>query len=149
MKALALCAALTACWLALASPPSVVAVPKSAPRQPTDVDALQGVWRQVTTAGAAAPAGLMLVIDGDRLTIRRDSDFAEEATFSLDSTASPKAINAEFDGGRSFGIYDLTGDTLRLCISEPGPRAVRPTTFQSFGQSVVALEFRRVMPGTR
>ena len=147
MKVLALCGTLTACLIALASP---AAVPFSAPRlvaavRNADADAIQGVWRRATSDGSSP--GSLLVIDGSRLTVRYDGDQTEEAEFALDPTASPKTINAKFESGWAFGIYELNGDTLRLCISEPGPTAVRPTTFKAFGKSVTLAEYRRADDG--
>lgn len=142
MKALALCATLTACLLAFASPKSLPALPPVA-SPPSDSDAIQGVWQRV----ASASPNYLLVIDGNRLTVQQDADQLEYGTFTLDATATPKTINARFENGLGFGIYELTGDTLRLCISEPGAAAARPTQFQSFGKSVVLAEFRRVDSG--
>lgn len=144
MKVLALCGTLTACLIALASP---AAVPFPAPQpvaavRNADANAIQGVWRRVTPDRISA--GQLLVIDGRRLTVQHDADQTEEAEFTLDPTPSPKAISAKFESGWAFGIYELDGDTLRLCISEPGPTAVRPTTFKAFGQSVTLAEYRRV-----
>ena len=149
MKALALCGTLTACLIALASPaavrlpaPQTVAAVRNA-----DADAIQGVWRRVTPGGTSP--GQLLVIDGSRLTVQHDTDQTEEAVFTLDPTATPKAISAKFESGWAFGIYELAGDTLRLCISEPGPTAVRPTTFKAFGKSVTLAEYRRVDDGAK
>ena len=149
MKVLALCGTLTACLIALASP---AAVPFSAQQavkavRNADADAIQGVWRRVMPGGTSP--GQLLMIDGNRLTVQHDTDRTEEAEFTLDPTATPKAINAKFESGWAFGIYELTGDTLRLCISEPGPTAVRPTTFQAFGKSVSLAEYRRVDDGAK
>ena len=149
MKVLALCGTLTACLIALASPATV---PFSAPQSAAavrnaDADAIQGVWRRVTPGGTSP--GQLLVIDGSRLTVQHDTDQTEEAVFTLDPTATPKAISAKFESGWAFGIYELAGDTLRLCISEPGPTAVRPTTFKAFGKSVTLAEYRRVDDGAK
>lgn len=149
MKVLALCGTLTACLIALASP---AAVPFPAPQpvaavRNADADAIQGVWRRVTPGGTSP--GQLLVIDGSRLTVQHDTDQTEEAVFTLDPTATPKAISAKFESGWAFGIYELAGDTLRLCISEPGPTAVRPTTFKAFGKSVTLAEYRRVDDGAK
>lgn len=150
MKALALCCTLTACLIALASP-----VP-GGPRLPEplkvdgDLAAMQGEWLQVTpTDGTTSHAvsGTLLGIDGNRMTIRHDVEL-READFKLDPTATPKAITVRFPDGLAFGIYEFDGDTLRLCISEPGPNAVRPTQFRSFGKSVVLAEFRRLGAAT-
>ena len=149
MKALALCGTLTACLIALASPAAVrLPVPQPvAAVVNADATAIQGVWRRVTPAGSSA--GQLLLIDGTRLTVQHDADQTEEAEFTLDPAATPKAINAKFASGFAFGIYELTGDTLRLCISEPGPTAVRPTTFKAFGRSVTLAEYRRVDDGAK
>lgn len=149
MKALALCGTLTACLIALASP---VSRPLAAPAAPIpDAETIQGVWERgnpTAESGDNPLPGMTLAIDGRRFAVQSGTAPAQEAEFTLDSAAQPKTITVVFPDGRAFGIYELRGDTLRLCISEPGPNAVRPTEFRSFGPSVTVSEFRR-MKGTK
>jgi len=145
MKALALCGTLTACLIALASP---VSRPLAAPPAPVpDTESIQGVWQRVNPIadnGDNLLPTMTLAIDGRRFAVQTGTAPVQEAEFSLDSSTLPKTITVSFPDGRAFGIYELTGHTLRLCISEPGANAVRPTEFKSFGESVTVSEFRRV-----
>lgn len=52
-----------------------------------------------------------------------------EGAFSLDPSTSPKSIDLTENGQTKLGIYDLQGDTLRICISEKTD--ARPTAFDS------------------
>ena len=67
---------------------------------------------------------------------------------SLDPTKTPKAIDIEVASGEHkgvvyLGIYELDGDTLRICFAMPD-RPVRPTEFSAGKGSVRALsEFKR------
>ena len=67
---------------------------------------------------------------------------------TLDPTKTPKAIDIEVASGSHkgvvyLGIYELEGDTLRICFAMPD-RPVRPTDFSAGKGSVRALsEFKR------
>ncbi len=150
MKALALCGTLTACLIALASPvPGGPRLPEP-PKVDGDLTSMQGEWQRVTPADGISHAvpGTLLGIDGNRITIRHADGEVREADFRLDSAASPKAITVRFPEGLAFGIYEIDGDTLRLCVSAPGESSVRPTQFRSFGKSMVLAEFRRLGAAT-
>jgi uncharacterized protein (TIGR03067 family) len=67
---------------------------------------------------------------------------------TLDPTKTPKEIDIEVASGKYkgvvyLGIYELKGDTLRICFAMPD-RPVRPTDFSAGKGSVRALsEFKR------
>lgn len=95
---------------------------------------LQGRW-QVTyleEGGTAVPdalaAELRHVFAGDTLSM-----FAGEqemkAPFRIDPSTSPKSIDIIQEGEIQRGIYELQGETLRLCLSTDDKP--RPRTFQS------------------
>ncbi len=98
---------------------------------------LQGVWKvtslesQGEKAPAEAASGVRFVFDGDKLVIQQGDDGRTAAEFKLNSAVTPKTIdltNAE-EKKTVLGIYELDGDTLKLCLTEPGEKASRPTTF--------------------
>lgn len=61
---------------------------------------------------------------------------AEKGTFKLDAKARPAAIDLKIlesatgKGKTQLGIYELDGDTLRLCMADEGAKE-RPTKFAS------------------
>lgn len=52
-----------------------------------------------------------------------------EGTVKLDTTKSPKSIDLDVNGRIIKGIYELDGDTLRLCYNLTSDQ--RPTEFES------------------
>jgi uncharacterized protein (TIGR03067 family) len=109
----------------------------------------QGSW-QVTsftedgvTFGESETAQVQMVIKGNGLTlVGLGPD--KQATFKIDSSKKPKQIDIfpKGDGPEKFAcIYELTGDTLKVCGAADGPR---PTEFKSeAGTNTVLVEFKR------
>jgi len=122
---------------------------------PADADraALRGTWviEAATLEGrdhADDFRGMKLVLDGDRYTI----DFGkntDKGTFTLDPTKTPKRIDVRsaegpFKGKTLPGIYELKGDTLRLCLEADGKADKRPTAFEAPGTTRnMLLTYRR------
>lgn len=115
--------------------------------------ALEGEWRfvalQVDGADmpAAAIAASRILIDGDRF--RTESPEANyEGVLTVDAAAEPPRIDLEFvegpeAGNSSYGIYQLHGDQLTICLGLTG--APRPKSFSTKKGSGHALErLRRV-----
>jgi uncharacterized protein (TIGR03067 family) len=74
---------------------------------------------------------------------RGDQTVVEWKVKTLDPTKTPKAIDFEITSGTYkgvvyLGIYELDGDTLRICFAMPD-RPVRPTEFTAGKGSVRAL----------
>jgi uncharacterized protein (TIGR03067 family) len=59
------------------------------------------------------------------------------AVKALDSTKTPKTIDLEFNGQTRLGIYELDGDTLKLCYNLN--QAERPIAFASKPDSGLVL----------
>jgi len=57
-------------------------------------------------------------------------DQTSEGTYKLDPSRSPKWVEMSKDGDTFLGIYELKGDTLRLCFAT-GAGKERPTRFES------------------
>lgn len=103
---------------------------------------LKGTWSLVSgeKAGRAAPEKdarrLTVVITADTLTFTR-GDHSESLKLSIDPSTSPKHIDLTApDGAVRPGIYQLDGDTLKLCLSRT---AERPKDFATTEGTRTAL----------
>jgi uncharacterized protein (TIGR03067 family) len=72
-------------------------------------------------------------IDG-KWSIRVDGKVVARGTSKIDPTSKPRAIDltqteGQGKGKTSRGIYEVEGDTRKVCIAEAGKE--RPTTFSS------------------
>jgi uncharacterized protein (TIGR03067 family) len=117
--------------------------------------ALEGTWEFETleidgqTVPPAALGASRLLIDGDRF--RMDSPEAEyEGVFNIDVEQSPHHIDIEFvsgpeAGNASCGLFELSGDTLRICLGLTG--VSRPVRFATAASSGHALEKLRRASG--
>jgi len=114
-----------------------------------ETNKLQGNWG-VTTAerdGTKAPAEeikkVTVTIKGDKLIAHKTENAGKpeekinEMSFTIDPTQKPKWIDVTYtDGERkgesSQGIYDLEGDTLKICMSRGNNR---PNDFETKPES--------------
>jgi uncharacterized protein (TIGR03067 family) len=104
-----------------------------------DKDKIQGIWKaeKSVRGGKDAPAeelGKMKVkFDGDKVFPHEGEREEKAGTFTLDATKSPKTIDLVPPAGNEkdrkiLGIYEIDGDTLKLCLAMEGER---PTKFES------------------
>ena len=104
-----------------------------------DLALLQGEWSMVSGSadGQSMPEDMRRqmkrVCHGDETTTTMAGQVYLKATFSLDPSKTPKAIDYEMTGGftrgkKQLGIYEIEGDTFKACFSKPG--AERPTDFK-------------------
>lgn len=119
--------------------------------------ALEGDWRfsRLEIDGAPVPPEMLadsrLLIDGDRF--RSESPEATyEGVFTIDVEATPAQINIEFiegpeAGNWCYGLYELNGDLLTMCLSLVG--AGRPAAFATKPGSGHALEHLRRASASR
>jgi uncharacterized protein (TIGR03067 family) len=109
---------------------------------------LEGQWRftRLEIDGGALPeaafARSCLLIDGDRFRME-SPEATYEGAFTIDVEARPPRIDIDFVEGpeadnRCEGLYELTGDELRMCLGLAG--ASRPTAFATSPGSGHALE---------
>jgi uncharacterized protein (TIGR03067 family) len=118
--------------------------------KPTDrakaASVLEGRW-EVTelTRGDVATKILpeedmtgFVIFDRDRLRFQIESfgyvDQRMSATFEVDGSRTPNRIDLTFTSGPNAGksakgIYELSGDELRICMPAAEPFDVRPTNF--------------------
>jgi uncharacterized protein (TIGR03067 family) len=119
---------------------------------------LEGEWRfdSLQVDGKAIPAAMIaetrLLIDGDRF--RTESPEANyDGIFTIDVETAPTQIDIEFvegpeAGNWSYGLYDLDGDRLTLCLSLVAG-GTRPKTFATNAGGGHALERLRRVTASR
>ena len=111
----------------------------------------EGTWRYETTVveGLVLPDGHLkdarLILQGDRFEMT-DPMANYRGTFTVDPTSNPKTIEVRFTEGpeagkTSKGIYELEGDTYKVCIGLAGRE--RPKVFASEPGSGHALQVLR------
>lgn len=106
---------------------------------PDDAKAVQGKWKLVSAELAGQPMGdeflkiTSLKMENGKYEVFV-GDEPDRGTYTLDSAARPKGMTITgTDGpnhGRTFpAIYELKGDTLRICYDLSG--AKRPSEFKT------------------
>jgi uncharacterized protein (TIGR03067 family) len=116
-----------------------------------ELDKLQGSWvlESVESKGRELPkdkiAQNVLVIKGDKFIPMSGGKALREATFKIDPTKKPKWIDQEFKDkeGKLIvrpGVYELTGDTLRLAFDKERPKELKTTPESSLNISVYKRE---------
>jgi uncharacterized protein (TIGR03067 family) len=106
-----------------------------------ELEKLQGKWKaeKFVIMGQEIPADVLakmgLTCKGSELIPSDNPN--DPATIKLDPAVKPKTIDlTEKNQKVSLGIYELDGDTLKLCFAEPGTD--RPKTFESPKDSKIA-----------
>jgi uncharacterized protein (TIGR03067 family) len=72
-------------------------------------------------------------IVGDKFTVKENADATFGGTFKVDPSKKPKTIDVTFADGKEkgktmVGIYELEGDTYKVCIDPEGKN--RPAEFK-------------------
>jgi uncharacterized protein (TIGR03067 family) len=104
-----------------------------------DREQMQGHWTLVSQVvdgeeKTEAP-GTKITIDADgNATAEKEGMPTRKAKLTIDPSKTPKTIDVEFQEGEQKGqtvqgIYEINGDTFRVCRSAPGKD--RPTEFTS------------------
>jgi uncharacterized protein (TIGR03067 family) len=121
-----------------------------------DVEQMQGTWRAVlmNRDGEVQPlqgafASLRLVVKDDRRTIRSGETIFSQAYYRLNPAAEPPTIDLLVTSGGSrgqimLGIYEITGDRLRVCYAVTGRE--RPRDFKPKAGSGHALQEMKRAP---
>jgi uncharacterized protein (TIGR03067 family) len=112
-----------------------------------DLAKLQGIWKveSAVVGGENVPAeiraDMSLTFKGEEVIPAKNPK--DIATIKLDPSKKPAAIDlTEKNQKTSLGIYEINGDTLKLCFNEPGKG--RPTTFESAkGSQAVFVVLKR------
>jgi len=112
-----------------------------------DAKSLEGTWKQVKAQLSGQPMSDDLV---KSITLKMDKgnyevfvgDKPDKGTYTIDSTTQPKSMTVTGTEGPNQGktfpaIYDLNGDTLRICYDLSG--AKKPTEFKSIAGTKLYL----------
>jgi|ERR1017187_8430788 uncharacterized protein (TIGR03067 family) len=114
---------------------------------PDDGKAVQGKWKPTKAELAGQPMAdavlkvISLKLDNGKYEVFV-GDEPDRGTYTVDSTTQPKSMTVTgTDGvnrGKTFpAIYELKGDTLRICYDLSG--AKRPTEFKSIAGTKLYL----------
>src|SRR5207302_9699744 len=112
----------------------------AAARSKTDKDKLQGSWKLTagTKGGQEAPPEFLEMagasFKGDKFTLKL-SNKEIEFSFKIDDTKKPRHIDLNIEGKSMPGIYELDGDTLKICVAE----SERPTEFKGEGNATLLV----------
>jgi len=113
-----------------------------------DLDLLQGAWTVTTLEmdGQQVPSemlgGARIIVQGNRFS-STGMGATYEGTLELDASVVPRQIDMKFaagpeKGNMNPGIYEVQGNTLKLCLATRGD--ARPSSFASAAGSGVAFE---------
>ena len=100
----------------------------------------QGVWtiESMESGGKKIPAEAIkevtLTFEGDKYTVKNGKDVIQVGAQKLDASKSPKTLDGTVTEGFGKGavmpgIYEIDGDTLKVCYDEEGKK--RPTEFKT------------------
>ena len=106
---------------------------------PDDAKAIQGDWKPATAELAGQPMpeairkSISLNLESGKYVVHVGSE-PDKGTYVLDATTKPKSITVTGTEGPNHGrtfpaIYELNGDTLRICYDLSG--AQRPAEFKT------------------
>jgi uncharacterized protein (TIGR03067 family) len=118
-----------------------------------DLKKLEGAWDRVSMEfeGEAWPAekieGWTAMYEGDRLTLRINGKVYRESIVTLDPSRLPRAMNSwDLDGPAADqtvpGIYEIDGDTLKVCFAKPGSKRPKEFTTKK-GTGFLYCEYKR------
>ena len=116
---------------------SVTALAAVAAQEPDDEKAMQGTWTPVKAELAGKPTPdaelktIVLKITGGKYEVSVAGQL-DRGTCMLDTAAKPKGMTLTGTDGPNLGrtfrcIYEINGDTLRVCYDLSGKKA--PTEF--------------------
>jgi uncharacterized protein (TIGR03067 family) len=116
---------------------------------------IQGKWREVsrTTEGAAVTTGLgtMSQEAAGKMTTSIEGQVVYVGTARIGTVKIPRNIDyvqtspGEGQGKIRQGIYEINGETLRICLAPPG--VARPKEFEAAqGSQFVLSEYTREKP---
>ena len=111
-----------------------------------DLERLQGSWMvesmEIDGQSTSGLGEARVVVEGNRFQ-SLGMGAVYEGTLELDPSAKPPRIDMKFDAGpekgnTNYGIYQLKGDSWKLCLATRG--TVRPKSFKSSEGSGIAVE---------
>ena len=113
----------------------------------------EGTWTfaSVEAGGKEEPAdefkGMTVTFEGDKFTVKKGDEVIQVGTQKLDPSRSPKAVDVTVTEGLSkgavmLGIYEIGGDTLKVCFDPEGKK--RPTEFKGAPGAQTLVVHQRV-----
>jgi uncharacterized protein (TIGR03067 family) len=137
--------------LALLVPVTLLAapVPKDKEKQKDD-DAIIGTWKidQFDFGGEKPPVEAkdiqFVFAEKGKFSMVNGPKERGEGTFKLDPAAKVKTMDITLDGKTMLAVYELDGDTLKMCIPDK-PDSARPEGFVANAKERIAVvTFKRV-----
>jgi len=112
----------------------------------------QGVWTIESSeyGGQKLPADqlkeFVVIYEGEKHTVKAGDKVIQVGTQKIDPSKSPKTIDVTMTEGPSkgavmLGIYEIDGDTLKVCFDMEGKK--RPTEFKSEAGSQTFLNVHK------
>lgn len=113
---------------------------EAADKATKELKKFQGTWNIESSeaGGQQLPAAdlkeFVVTYEGDKHTVKKGDQVVQVGTQKLDPSQSPKAIDVTMiegpnKGAVMLGIYEISGDTLKVCFDAAGK--TRPTEFKS------------------
>ena len=114
-----------------------------------ELERFQGTWKleSVEIGGMKMDTKVFedvrLILEGDKFTHKEGKE-PVHGTFKVDVSKKPKTIDITFTDGPEkgntvLGIYELDGDTYRVCL-DVAKKDMRPTKFESKKGTMLVLE---------
>jgi uncharacterized protein (TIGR03067 family) len=106
-----------------------------------DLQVLKGAWRMNSKevdgrkfSDKEIKDVIGTIDESGGVLVRRGDKVLGEGTVKLDPTKKPKTIDVAFTEGEhkgktALGIYEIEGDTFRVCLARPGSGDGRPAEF--------------------
>ena len=105
-----------------------------------DLKKFQGTWNfeSVEAVGKQESASdfkdMTVTFEGDKFTVKKGHEVIQVDTEKIDPSKSPKTVDVTVTEGLSkgavmLGIYEIDGDTLKVCFDPEGKK--RPTEFKT------------------
>lgn len=125
----------------------------TAPARSGNAETTDGTWEVAAMETNGEPIssgsseGLKLKVEGGKYSVNRDGE-TDRGTFTLDATQSPKQMDIRPETGPGAGmtilaIYELNGDTMRVCYALQDGTG-RPQAFKtSPGSEQVMITYKR------
>jgi uncharacterized protein (TIGR03067 family) len=105
-----------------------------------ELNTFRGSWtfESVEAGGKEQPAaefkGMTVTFEAHKFTVKKGDEVIQVGTEKLDPSRSPKTVDVTVTEGLNkgavmLGIYEISGDTLKVCFDPEGKK--RPTEFKS------------------
>jgi uncharacterized protein (TIGR03067 family) len=127
------------------------------PDKKKDAEAIKGTWQIISlnADGKDLPKAEVpedqVIFDGKTYQQKHEDQVVEEGEYVLDPDKSPKAIDFLIKKGQEAGkkqlcVYELDGDSLKICVSQPGDDD-RPKALETKpGDRLALMRLKRIKP---